>query len=158
MASHPEITVEPRWGNPTWLVNGRQFCWHRAFSKADLRRFADAGEAPPDGDVVAIMVSGLDEKDAILFASPPGFFTISHFNGYPAVLVALASARQADVMPVLERMRQHLLSLPAKRAKTSTQKASTKKEASPKKKASPTKKKASPPKKKAPKKKASPKT
>jgi hypothetical protein len=84
------------------------------------------GETPPEGDIVAIVVSGLDEKDAILFASPPGFFTISHFNGYPAVLVALAAARAVDVIAVLERMRLHLLALPAKRARTPTKTTPTK--------------------------------
>lgn len=126
MASHADISVELRWGNPTWIVNGRQLCWQRAFSTADVRRFAEAGETPPEGDIVAIVVSGLDEKDAILFASPPGFFTISHFNGYPAVLVALAAARAVDVIAVLERMRLHLLALPAKRARTPTKTTPTK--------------------------------
>jgi hypothetical protein len=117
MASQADVNVELRWGNPTWMVNGRMLSWHRSFSKADLRRFEEAGERPPTGDILAISVSSLAEKEAILFASLPGFFTISHFNGYPAVLVALASARTIDVVPVLERMRLHLLALPAKRAR-----------------------------------------
>lgn len=122
MASHDDITVELRWNNPTWTVNGRSLCWQRSFSRADLVRFAEAGKTAPDGDIIAITVSSLDEKEAILFASPPGFFTITHFNGYPAVLVALASARAVDVLPVLERVRLHLLSLPKKRPASSRKK------------------------------------
>ncbi len=117
MASQADVDVELRWGNPTWIVNGRMLSWPRPFRKADLRRFEEAGETPPAGDILAISVSSLAEKEAILFASLPGFFTISHFNGYPAVLVALASARTIDVMAVLERTRLHLLALPAKRAR-----------------------------------------
>ncbi len=116
MASHADISVELRWNNPTWIVHGRSLCWQRSFSRADLVRFEAAGEAPPDGDIIAITVSSLAEKDALLFGSLPGFFTIAHFNGYPAVLVALASARSIDVIPLLDRMRVHLLSLPKKRA------------------------------------------
>jgi hypothetical protein len=123
MASHADITVELRWNNPTWIVHGRSLCWQRSFSRADLVRFEQAGEAPPDGDIIAITVSSLDEKDAILFASLPGFFTIAHFNGYPAVLVALASARAIDVIALLERMRAHLQSLPKKRPSSSSRKA-----------------------------------
>ncbi len=123
MASHADITVELRWNNPTWTVNGRSLCWQRSFSRADLVRFQEAGKTAPDGDIIAITVSSLDEKEAILFASPPGFFTIAHFNGYAAVLVELASARTLDVIPLLERMRVHLLSLPKKKASSSRSKA-----------------------------------
>jgi len=121
MEAHGDVTVEARWRQPTWIVNGRMLCWPRAFSKADLRRFEEAGEVPPAGDIVAITVSSLAEKDALLFAALPGFFTIPHFNGYPAVLVALASARSVDVMPLLERSRQHLAAQPPKRGGAKSQ-------------------------------------
>ena len=63
-------------------------------SKADLARFGDA--APPAGDIVAIMVESLDAKDALLAIGPRGFFTIPHFNGYPAVLVQIPSLARLD--------------------------------------------------------------
>ena len=85
--SLPGVTVGARWGNRTWMVNERGFAWQRPFSKADLKRFGD--ETPPQGEILAVSVESLDAKDALLAIAPPGFFTIPHFNGYPAVLKAM---------------------------------------------------------------------
>jgi hypothetical protein len=93
--SLPGVTVELKWGNRTWTVNGRGFAWQRPFSKADLKRFGD--QAPPAGEILAVRVSDLDAKDALLEIAPPGFFTIPHFQGYAAVLIALRKARAKDV-------------------------------------------------------------
>ena len=35
----------------------------------------------------------LEEKEAVLQANPGGFFTIPHFDGYPAVLLRLPAVR-----------------------------------------------------------------
>jgi hypothetical protein len=91
----PDVVVGARWGNRTWLVNGHGFVWVRPLGKADLARFGD--EKPPTGDIIGVIVEDLDAKDALLAIAPPGFFTIEHFNGYSAVLVALRVARTRDV-------------------------------------------------------------
>jgi hypothetical protein len=44
-----------------------------------------------------VRVESLDAKDALLAIAPPGFFTIPHFNGYAAILIALRKARAKDV-------------------------------------------------------------
>jgi len=95
----PAVTVGAKWGNTTWMVGDKGFAWQRPLSKADIKRF---GDAPlPVGDLLAVRVENLDAKDALLAIAPPGFFTIQHFQGYPAVLIELRKARIKDVRAVI---------------------------------------------------------
>ena len=91
----PDVTVGAKWNHKTWMVGDRGFIWERPLNKADIARF---GGAPiPQGDILGVRVENLDAKDALLAMELPGFFTIEHFNGYPAVLIALQKARAKDV-------------------------------------------------------------
>jgi hypothetical protein len=109
------VEVTTRWNHRTWQVNERGIAWERPFSKADIARFGD--EAPPAGEILAIATPGLDAKDALLSIALPGFFTIPHFNGFPAVLVELRTARVADVRRALTDAYRAALSAPPKRAR-----------------------------------------
>ncbi len=83
----PGVTEGLRYGRRAWSVGPKCFAWERAFSKADLARFGD--EKPPGGPIFAVIVADLLEKEAALEANPRAFFTIPHFEGFPAILVQL---------------------------------------------------------------------
>jgi hypothetical protein len=95
----PEATEGESRGNRSWSVNGKTFAWERPLSKADIKRLGDA--TPPDGPIIAVRVGDLGEKEAVLSANLPGFFTIPHFDGYAAVLIQLKKATKKAVREAL---------------------------------------------------------
>ncbi len=95
----PEAAEVEHRGHRTWSVAGKGFAWERPLSKADIKRFGDA--LPPDGPILAVKVDDLGEKEAVLAANPQAFFTIPHFDGYPAVLIHLNSVTESALREAL---------------------------------------------------------
>lgn len=93
----PETAEGTSYGSRAWKVGGKTFVWERPFRKADLRRLADEGVEAPDGVIIGVAVDDLVEKEAILGLGRPGFFTISHFDGYSALLVNLDDVADSDL-------------------------------------------------------------
>jgi hypothetical protein len=82
----PETTEEQAWGHRHWKVRGKGFVWERPLRKSDLNAL---GDAAPEGPILGARVEHLVAKEALLQDPSGVFFTIPHFDGYPAVLVLL---------------------------------------------------------------------
>jgi hypothetical protein len=71
---------------PGWRVKDKAFAWERPLRRGDL---AALGDAAPTGPILAVRVPDVGVKDALVADDPAVYFTIPHFNGYPAILVRL---------------------------------------------------------------------
>ena len=97
--SFPETSekVDGHRGGAGWRTSAGLFAWERGPSRADEAALAAMGDSWPDGPVVGVRTDGLETKEALLGSFPDAFFTIPHFDGYPAVLVRL-DAISADLL------------------------------------------------------------
>lgn len=76
-------------GRPSYLVNGKVFCFHRGPRPDAVDENGKRLE-----DVLMFRVDGAEEKELVL-ADPRGiFFTTPHWKGYPAVLMRIPSLKQ----------------------------------------------------------------
>src|SRR6266513_1472134 len=73
-------------GNRAWTVRKKMFVWERPLRKSDLKAL---GDAAPAGPILGAKVEHEIAKEALLADDPEAFFTIPHFDGYPAVLIRL---------------------------------------------------------------------
>lgn len=75
-------------------VGGKGFAW------SWMERIDKKKPRVERRDVLAVRVSGEDEKQALMASDPSKFFTEDHYNGFPAVLVRL-DAIEADELQEL---------------------------------------------------------
>jgi hypothetical protein len=89
----PEVTESTTRGNLFWRVRGKGFVWERPLGIKDR---AELGADAPQGAILGARTESLLVKDALIASAPDVYFTITHFDGYSAVLVRL------DVIPADE--------------------------------------------------------
>lgn len=81
-----------------WRVKDKLFVWERPLRAKEALAL---GDAAPDGPILGARVEHLGAKEALLADDPSVFFTTSHFDGYPAVLVLLDRISVADLREVV---------------------------------------------------------
>lgn len=94
----PETSEKPSHGNVSWRVGDKLFAWERPLRAKEAE---ELGAAAPDGPILGVRVEGLDAKEALLATEPGVFFTTSHFDGYPSVLVRLERIDDAELRELL---------------------------------------------------------
>lgn len=94
----PEVESRPAWGNTMWRVKDKGFVWERPLGAKDR---AALGDAAPDGEILAFRVPDEGVKQAFIADDPSVYFTIPHFDGYPAVLVRLDEISVAELAEVI---------------------------------------------------------
>jgi hypothetical protein len=82
----PETAEKSSRDTLTWTVKDKGFVWERPLGKTDLEAL---GDHAPDGPILAARVADLGVKEALVADDPDIYFTVPHFDGYPAVLVRL---------------------------------------------------------------------
>ena len=83
----PETAEKSSYGGaPSWTVKDKGFVWDRPLRGTDRKQL---GDAAPDGPILGARVPDLGAKEALIADDPDVYFTIPHFDGYPAVLVRL---------------------------------------------------------------------
>jgi hypothetical protein len=95
----PETDEHGSYGDTlAWRVKQKGFVWERPLRRPDLEAL---GDAAPDGPILGARVEHLVAKEALLADDPSVFFTIPHFDGYPAVLVRLDEISLEDLEEVI---------------------------------------------------------
>ena len=82
----PQAEAGVRVGEPVWRIGKNVFVWVRPLRARD---HVELGEAAPTGEIIGASTADEGEKLALLDEDPRAFFTTSHFDGFPAILVAL---------------------------------------------------------------------
>ncbi|UJP08743.1 hypothetical protein L2X99_09440 [Microbacterium sp. KUDC0406] len=78
--------TEGHGGGASWRTAAGMLAWERPPRKHDLEQLDALGREWPEGLIIGIRVDGEQAKAALLETYPDVFFTIPHFDGYPAVL------------------------------------------------------------------------
>ena len=81
-----------------WRVKDKLFVWERPLRRPDLEAL---GDSAPEGPVLGVRVADVGVKEALVTSDPDVYFTIPHFDGYPAVLVRLDRIGVAELKELI---------------------------------------------------------
>jgi len=81
-----------------WEVHRKHFAYERPLRKRDLEQL---GATAPDGPILGLRVAELADKQGLIGSNPAVFFTIPHYEGYPAVLALLEKIELDQLEEVL---------------------------------------------------------
>jgi hypothetical protein len=81
-----------------WRVKDKLFVWERPLRRGEIEAL---GRDAPDGPILGARVEHLGAKEALLADDPTVFFTTSHFDAYPAILVRLDRITLGDLEEVV---------------------------------------------------------
>jgi hypothetical protein len=96
--SLPETSEKTSRGHAQWRVKDKLFVWERPLRQSDLRAL---GDAAPEGPILGARVEHEIAKQALIADDPGVFFTIPHFDGYPAVLLLLEKIGSRELEEVI---------------------------------------------------------
>ncbi len=99
----PEVAEEPSHGDRAWKVRKKTFAWERPLRQkevAQLGGFEPEGSAPR-GEILGVRVADEEAKQALVSSEPEIYFTTSHFDGYPALLIRLERIGRAELEELL---------------------------------------------------------
>ena len=86
-------------GPLSWRVRGRSFAHDRPLRARDL---TELGGSAPAGPVLCVRVADLTAKQATL-AEHAAAFTVTHFHGFPAVLLRVDELDEHEVVELVEQ-------------------------------------------------------
>jgi hypothetical protein len=98
----PETSADDAHGHgkwQAWKVKGKAFVWERPLGRSDLKALGD--DAPPDGPILATRVEHDGAKRALIESDGDVYFTIPHFDGFPAILLLLDRIAVAELEEVV---------------------------------------------------------
>jgi hypothetical protein len=99
----PEVDEEPSYGERAWKVRKKTFAWERPLRKKEVEALGgfEPEGAAPSGEILSVRVADEEAKQALVSSEPEIYFTTSHFDGYPAVLIRLERIGRAELEELL---------------------------------------------------------
>jgi hypothetical protein len=99
----PEVDEAPSYGERAWKVRKKTFAWERPLRKGEIEGLGgfEPEGAAPRGEILAVRVADEEAKQALVSSEPEIYFTTSHFDGYPAVLIRLERIGRVELEELL---------------------------------------------------------